>query len=197
MQITVSYQSGKMDIFSTVDFTAADPWARKGINLLTEYSPRLDLLEEEGLVLDTYWYDGADAPEAIEVADEDTQITIKHAVRRLGRRLLLVSKAELDEIAQITVDGELAAWRQGGYLINGTKFKTQAQICLSDDTSTSINRQASTLFEYLKKANPGLSDETVASQMGFPLDVIVQIQEAEAANLENEDDDDNDDGDWD
>ena len=82
-------------------------------------------------------------------------------------------------------------------MINGTKFKTQVQICLSDDTSTSINRQASTLFEYLKKANPGLSDETVASQMGFPLDVIIQIQEAEAANLENEDGEDNDDADWD
>lgn len=190
MQITVSYQTGKVDIFSTVDFTAADPWARKGTNLLTEYSPRLDLLEEEGLVIDTFWYDGSDAPEAIEVDDDDTKLSIKHAVRRLGRRFLLVSKAELDQIAQIKVDGELVAWRQGGFLINGTKFKTQSQICLSNDTATSLNRQASTLFAYLQNANPGLSDETIAYQMGFPLEVIQQIREAEEANLDDEGDDD-------
>ena len=189
MQITVSYQTGKVDIFSTVDFTAGDPWAKKGINLLTEYSPRLDLLEEEGLVIDTFWYDGSDAPEAIEVDDEDTKLSIKHAVRRLGRRFLLVSKAELNQIAQIKADGELVAWRQGGFLINGTKFKTQSQICLSNDTATSLNRQASTLFAYLQNANPGLSDETIAYQMGFPLEVIQQIREAEEANLDDEGDD--------
>ena len=114
---------------------------------------------EEGFALDVFWYDGADCKDSIEVVDEDSNTRISHAVRRVGKRILLVSKSELEQIAQITVNGELVAWRQGGFLINGTKFRNQEILCFSNDNVTGINRRASAVFDYLKKANPGVYED--------------------------------------
>lgn len=193
MDILVYYQSGKLDVFSTTDFIANEPWARTGRNLMTEFSPRLDMLEEEGFALDVFWYDGADCKDSIEVVDEDSNTRISHAVRRVGKRILLVSKSELEQIAQITVNGELVAWMQGGFLINGTKFRNQEILCFSNDNVTGINRRASAVFDYLKKANPGVSEEALAARMGYPLEAIMQIREAEAANVADSDEDDDED----
>ena len=104
----------------------------------------------------------------------------------------MVSKSELEQIAQITVNGELVAWRQGGFLINGTKFRNQEILCFSNDNVTGINRRASAVFDYLKKANPGVSEEALAARMGYPLEAIMQIREAEAANVADSDEDDAD-----
>ncbi|BDF34327.1 hypothetical protein CE91St62_23920 [Lachnospiraceae bacterium] len=193
MDILVYYQSGKLDVFSTTDFIANEPWGRTGRNLMTEFSPRLDVLEEEGFALDVFWYDGSDCKDSLEVVDEDSNTRISHAVRRVGKRILLVSKSELEQIAQITVNGELVAWRQGGFLINGTKFRNQEILCFSNDNVTGINRRASAVFDYLKKANPGVSEEALAARMGYPLEAIMQIREAEAANVADSDEDDDED----
>ena len=190
MEIMVYYQSGKLDIFSTTDFIANEPWARDGTNLMTEFSPRLDMLEEEGFVLDVFWYDGSESKDSIEVKDKDMGASIRHAVRRVGRRILLVSKSELEEIAQITIGGELVVWRQGGFLINGTKFRNQEILCFSNDNVTSINRRASAVFDYLKNANPGVSEEALAARMGYPLEAIMQIRDAETANVSDTEDED-------
>lgn len=39
MQIIVYYQNGKLDVFSTDNFTANEPWAKQGLNLATELIP--------------------------------------------------------------------------------------------------------------------------------------------------------------
>lgn len=190
MQIIVYYQNGKLDVFSTDNFTANEPWAKQGLNLATELTVRLDLLDDEGLIIDLYWYDGSEAGNAVETPDDDTRTVIRHALRRQGRRIRLVSQEELEHIAQITIDGELAVWRQGGYLINGVMFKNQELLCFSNDSVTSMNRRASSVFEYLKNANPGISEETLSAMMGYPLGAMRQIKDAEAANSEEDDDDD-------
>lgn len=186
MQIVVYYQSGKLDVFSTDSFTANEPWARHGLNLATELTVRLDLLDDEGLIVDMYWYDGSDAGDAVETADDDTRTVIRHALRRQARRIRLVSQEELEHIAQITIDGELAVWRQGGYLVNGVMFKNQELLCFSNDSVTSMNRRASSVFEYLKNANPGVSEETLSAMMGYPLGAMQQIKADEVANSEED-----------
>ena len=49
------------------------------------------------------------------------------------------------------------------------------------------------MFDYLKKANPGVSEEALAARMGYPLEAIMQIREAEAANVADSDEDDDED----
>lgn len=61
MKLITYYQTGKIDVFDTATFTATDPFKRDGMNLITEFAIRFDLLEDknsnEGLVVDVYWYD--------------------------------------------------------------------------------------------------------------------------------------------
>lgn len=187
MKVVVFYQSGKLDVFTSSDFACNEPWVKQGINVMTEFCLRLDLLEAEGLVVDVFWYDSSDSSEGVESVDADTSAVIKHAMRRTGRRIRLVSLDELAEIAQITIDDELAVWRQGEYLINGIKFKNQEILCFSNDNITGINRRASAVFEYLKNANPKLEPDKISAMMGYPLKAIEELQEAETANIESND----------
>lgn len=38
------------------------------------------------------------------------------------------------------------------------------------------------MFEYLKNANPGISEETLSAMMGYPLGAMQQSKGAEAAS---------------
>lgn len=60
-------------------------------------------------------------------------------------------------------------------------FKNQELFCFSNDSVTSMNRRASSVFEYLKNANPGISEETLSAMMGYPLGAMQQSKGAEAA----------------
>ena len=58
MKLITYYQTGKIDVFDTSTFTATDPFKRDGMNLITEFAIRFDLLEDknsnEGLVIYVY-----------------------------------------------------------------------------------------------------------------------------------------------
>lgn len=72
MKLITYYQTGKIDVFDTATFTATDPFKRDGMNLITEFAIRFDLLEDknsnEGLVVDVYWYDA-------KIHDKDNAVT--------------------------------------------------------------------------------------------------------------------------
>ena len=55
MKLITYYQTGKIDVFDTATFTATDPFKRDGMNLITEFAIRFDLLEDknsnEGLAI--------------------------------------------------------------------------------------------------------------------------------------------------
>lgn len=189
MKITVYYQTGKIDQFDTGTFTTQEPFKAEGINVTTELQLRLDLLKEEGLLLDIFWYD-LTAKSGVSSQNEEVGATIAHADRKPGRRVRLVSRSELAGIAKITCDNELLVWRQGSELINGIKFHGQEILCFSDTTTTSINQRAVAIFEYLQKANPGLSDEAVAQMMGYSYQALQVIMADEYANNEADDEDD-------
>lgn len=46
MKLITYYQTGKIDVFDTATFTATDPFKRDGMNLITEFAIRFDLLED-------------------------------------------------------------------------------------------------------------------------------------------------------
>ena len=119
MKLITYYQTGKIDVFDTATFTATDPFKRDGMNLITEFAIRFDLLEDknsnEGLVVDVYWYDAKihDKDNAVTSLDEKKNATLNNALLKASTRIRLISKRELEDVAKITLDGELVEWRQG------------------------------------------------------------------------------------
>ena len=113
MKLITYYQTGKIDVFDTATFTATDPFKRDGMNLITEFAIRFDLLEDknpnEGLVVDVYWYDAKihDKDNAVTSLDEKKNATLNNALLKASTRIRLISKRELEDVAKITLDGEL------------------------------------------------------------------------------------------
>ena len=83
--------------------------------------------QNEGLVVDVYWYDAKihDKDNAVTSLDEKKNATLNNALLKASTRIRLISKRELEDVAKITLDGELVEWRQGGELVNGVKFFSQ------------------------------------------------------------------------
>lgn len=186
MLIKVFYQSGRLDAFDTLSFCTSEPFKQQGQNLLTEFQllTDSDTLLQEGLMLEVFWYDPlirADTPRSGEYH-------LPHAARQAGNRIRLVSKKELAEIARITVDGELLLWRQGDHLINGVKFQNQEILCYSNAVTASVNQRALALYDYLRRADPALSEEAAAVLLGYTKDAIDDISFAESANIDFADD---------
>ena len=108
MKLTTYYQTGKIDVFDTATFTATDPFKRDGMNLITEFAIRFDLLEDknsnEGLVVDVYWYDAKihDKDNAVTSLDEKKNATLNNALLKASTRIRLISKRELEDVAKIT-----------------------------------------------------------------------------------------------
>lgn len=133
MKLITYYQTGKIDVFDTATFTATDPFKRDGMNLITEFAIRFDLLEDknsnEGLVVDVYWYDAKihDKDNAVTSLDEKKNATLNNALLKASTRIRLISKRELEDVAKITLDGELVEWRQGGG--SSTASSSSAKSC--------------------------------------------------------------------
>lgn len=185
MRVVVYYQSGLVDVFDTLNFTNNEPYRDTSCAIVTEFALRLDLIEREGLVMDTFVYDkdaDDDAPRA-----KVEEVTVPFALRRPGHRVRLVARGELRRVAKVTLDGELMLWRQGDELINAVKFANQEVLCFSNATTTSINQKAMSIFSYLQKANPELDADKVAGLMGFTQKAIEDIRYYEQENGQADD----------
>lgn len=182
MLIKVFYRSGRLDAFDTVSFCTAEPYRSRGDNLLTEFQLLTDseTLAAEGIMLEVFWYD----PRIQEDTTRSGRYSLPHASRQAGNRIRLASKGELEDVVLVTVDGELLLWRQGEHLINGVMFKNQEILCYSNDAIASINRRALALYEYIRNANPGLSEDKAAALLGYTKKAIDDISFAESANTD-------------
>lgn len=188
MKLITYYQTGKIDVFDTAAFTATDPFKRDGMNLITEFAIRFDLLEDknsnEGLVVDVYWYDAKihDKDNAVTSVDEKKNATLNNALLKASTRIRLISKRELEDVAKITLDGELVEWRQGGELVNGVKFFSQELLYFSNGRSASITERACKISQFIKNANPELPDEIIAGWMGLPPTVLETMKRDQLRN---------------
>lgn len=188
MLYTIIKKSGRIIDFDTEKFCANEPFkseAKGSIHVNSEFNLCLDLLDTYGLVLELFWYDArvSDPKEADKTYDPEVEEEVFHAQRRIGRYICLVDKEEVDDVVQIFRDNKLVAWRVGDCLVDGVKFAAQELLCFSDTTTTSINAKAVKLFEYLKNANPELSDEVVAKIIGYSKGALDQIRDYELANI--------------
>lgn len=187
MRITVYYENGLTEDFDTISFTMSEPFKSEGSkNILTDFQLRFDYLMTKGLLLDVYYYDAVRNADTHFEAVEEFGLEIPVASRRLGWRIQLVSKDELDSAVLILRDNEMFAWKQGDEWINAVKFRLQEILCFSSASTDSTNRKATVLFEYLRRAHPTMTDEEVAALMGFSLEAYRAIQEWETENMDFE-----------
>ncbi len=80
-----------------------------------------------------YWYDAKihDKDNAVTSLDEKKNATLNNALLKASTRIRLISKRELEDVAKITLDGELVEWRQGGELVNGVNRSSAKSCCIS------------------------------------------------------------------
>ena len=162
MNVNVFYDSGRVDEFDMDHFTHAEPF--DGRNMLTNFELRFDDLGKESLWLQAHFYDVRPSYR------DDTPPDETPVARRMrGWRFLLVDKSEMAHVAKIVVNGELVAWRQGDDLINGVRFHAAELLCYSDEATSSVNRKAVALHDYLANARPDLAadEEALCQTFGF------------------------------
>lgn len=138
----------------------------------------------EGLVVDVYWYDAKihDKDNAVTSLNEKKNATLNNALLKASTRIRLISKRELEDVAKITLDGELVEWRQGGELVNGVKFFSQELLYFSNGRSASITERACKISQFIKNANPELPDEIIAGWMGLPPTVLETMKRDQLRN---------------
>lgn len=131
-----------------------------------------------------YWYDAKihDKDNAVTSLDEKKNATLNNALLKASTRIRLISKRELEDVAKITLDGELVEWRQGGELVNGVKFFSQELLYFSNGRSASITERACKISQFIKNANPELPDEIIAGWMGLPPTVLETMKRDQLRN---------------
>lgn len=193
MLIVVEYKNGRVKEFdpssfsSSVDGKGVNPRPR---NACVEYDLRLDLIREEGLRLDIYWYDASLDCGDIELDDvvdsNGYTVSISKSGRSLGTSVTIVNKAVLNNVSRIIVQrggvAVTAIWRQGegNWLIEGTKFDSQRVLTYTDATTTSINAMATRVFSYLASSNPDLNRREICELIGYPEGAIDEIVQSES-----------------
>lgn len=182
MKVCIYYENGLIDLFDTQNWCAGEPFRAQGIALAAEFKLLLDAgtLARDGIILETFWYDAAQRDDLPGYGESNLQ----PAARKQGRMIRLASKEELEHVVKVTCDGELLLWRQGGELINGVKFSIAELLCYSDASTKSINRRASALYEYTRKAHPELNDEEAAELIGYTKLSLDYISQEEFANID-------------
>lgn len=123
-----------------------------------------------------------DKDNAVTSLDEKKNATLNNALLKASTRIRLISKRELEDVAKITLDGELVEWRQGGELVNGVKFFSQELLYFSNGRSASITERACKISQFIKNANPELPDEIIAGWMGLPPTVLETMKRDQLRN---------------
>lgn len=206
MIVAADYRDGRIREFDLSLFTspnAMTAFDRGSVNIATAVDLRLDRLDEEGLRLDYFWYDVAKSRQQKTldgVEDQDGEaVSVYVAPRRAAFSVTLLEPFELVDVVRVTVHraGQpiQAAWRQGSgnWLINGVAFDAARIIAYSDSGIVSMNKQAYSVHSYLMKANPELTTEEAATEMGYPPEAFAELMEDEMRQSE---DGESDEGGW-
>lgn len=195
MIIAIEYKNGRMKEFDTSAFTATNAMSagdKTARNVMTELDLRLDLVDKVGLRLDFYWYDATPQGQRVDIPgltdSKGDPVSLTSASRRLGTSVLLCSREGIKQISRIIVqraNGTVdVLWRQGSgdWLINGARFEAQRVLSYTDSNVSSMNRQAVSVYKYMKKAHPQMTEEGLCDLIGYPIDAYKEIQLEESIN---------------
>ena len=178
MQITVTYNNGRMEVFDTNSLTSAQPFGSH--TLLNEFDVRLNDLGEQSLFMDIHHYE--------DVGEADSTSSTAELVRQRGRRCTLADSSEISQILSIEADGKLLAWQQGGALVNAMLFEQSCLLYYSGPASASNNYKATWLFDYLTFAYPEQASDRahIVRMFGYPLAAYNDAERSERAQPSDE-----------
>ncbi len=172
MQVTISYEDGHLEIFDSGSLTSGAPFGRNTI--LTEFHIAW---EEDcsGRSLVAYCHH-------IEDPGGSTDAESAGSDRMRGPRTVLAEPADVERIESVHVDGRLAAWKQGGRLVDALRFELACRKWYLGPSFATSNEKAVWLFRYLERAHGELgSDEgLICPLFGYPVE---SYREAEAEYL--------------
>jgi hypothetical protein len=195
MEVKIYYMSGRVGVFSTSTFATLQPWPPEGSeeakahahSLMSESQLHLENITRDGIYCDLIYHSDL-APKEQKRSFYEYEpypgktAKIEQTYPFVGRRLIFADADEVQEIAYMTIDGEVILWRQGDDLINANKFRNAEFICYSSQVAASVNNKVVALYFYLKTAHPELSDEEIASRLGYTWPAILQVMDEEQKN---------------
>lgn len=196
--LEVYLETGRVIQFDTQTYCTAEPFKGEGSgddagmpknNMLTEFQIRGDLLETEGLCIETYWHNTVVDAQTRKSYRAEIDRDVYHAGREVGRIVRVASLKDLELMTMIVADGQILARRQGRSIINMLKFNAAEILFCSASPSASIAARAMTLYHYFKNAAPEASDEEIAGKFGFTLQAFEEIRALEESQQDWEEED--------
>lgn len=187
MQIVIEWKDGLVEVVSTSGgetglSTDVNAQGRAGARAMaTMARVRLDLLEEEGLRIDFWWYstvrDGSTASTRMGVGDIGEGMAIPNLNLEPGRVLRIIDRDQLEDVVTISIDGKWRVRRYGDALVNETKFEEQCLYWLGKEASKlPFIQRVTTLHRMISHAHRGWDEGEVAESFGFPYSVWERIK---------------------
>lgn len=180
MQITVTYNNGRTEVFNTNSLTSVQPFGPH--TMLNEFDMRLNDLGEQSLFMEIHHYE--------DIGEPDSTANTAELIRQRGRRCALADHEEIQKILSIEADGKLLSWQQGGTFVNATLFEYACMLYYSGPAAASNSYKAIWLFDYLSFAYPekASSRADIAHMFGYPLAAYDDAERAEHAQPNDEED---------
>ena len=180
MKIQIIYDSDRIDIFDTTNFTAQQPFATT--NMLTNFELRVDELGGHGLWLAAHYYDVSPA-----YREETEPDDVPVARRRKGWRFLLASADEVGHIVGVFIDDAPVLRRAGGELVNYARIEQCASNVLGAQPAALYPRiiALNGFFERLHgKPKQEIDPDSIAHEFGLTGRTVSRIESEWQAHQE-------------
>ena len=172
MNITIRYDTGRIDVFDTISFTAPQPFPQT--NMLTNFELKLDDLGEKGLWLAAHYYAAA---QPYREAADDGDVPV--ARRKMGWRFLLAQRDEVEHIQSVEMDGSLILRRAAGVLFDYMRFESIAAAVLGSQPAALYPRVLA-LYAFFERQRGALEldvdPDAIAGEFGFTGTMVSQIR---------------------
>lgn len=182
MLIVYKLKSGQTTIIDTEQRATADPFkiemTKNHSSFATRYDIRLDLLHEEGLRIDIFWWNC--------VIDNQTKASSVHRVGAVaelglekGRVWRILDKDELKDVEELNIDkGRIVYQRHFGELVDMGKFWSTQNQFQKEDIAEDLATQVVATHQALHEKFPMAEDEEIAAMYGFTKSAWWQAQSA-------------------
>ena len=193
MRIEVTYEDGLVEMHRTEGESSLTsdalvrtdrPGRREGA-LGTMFAVRLDLLGSEGLRVDVWWW-GTDR----DTGTAPGSCGLPELIFEPGRTWRVVSPELMDKVVAVDIDGVRRVERQGGYLVDLTRFRNAQRFWLGTSQADAVIDQVVSLHERIRQAHSSWDDCRICAEYGYPPEAyraIAATQRTLASDLQVDD----------
>ncbi len=189
MRIRIEYESGLMEVLSTEGeaalssdvLAAAELAAGATKSAATLFRVRLDRLEQEGLVIEIWWYSTRPDDQWVSDAEMGGRMERLHNLGlERGRSWVILGREDLEGVRLIEIDTHCRLRKRAGHFVNETRFEEQLAYWFGkglDDQSSFEKARA--LHDIISRHHPDWTAEQVAESYGYPIRLWLSVAEDE------------------